>query len=497
MKATDRTNGSTTGAKIAGRLLFPGAVACLWAVQAAFTLHSRGLIRGEELSESIRNVYWLQHARTVYDSIGSNVGFYGMLALVYEMIGFHIHTAKFVRLAVHLVSLLCLADLLRRTLRPWPAALALVTIGLSPTWLYFNTLQTSYGFDLQMAPICFWLVERVRVGARAALVAGGPLGFLAMFACMCYPTFLPYLPSLALLTLAAWRANAAGRAPAHALPLLTGAAFFAPLLIALLYVKDPWLLIYDERFKAGLFRGGGRLALQSPDFFLNLARVLLDLVYTGDSYYFQLPGVEFSGGLWFPFAGVIFAGIVIFYKKAQFRPVLAAAFLLLLLAFALPALTEFRVPGLRRATGILSAAYVIFACVLKILSDERPAGRGLALVFLSLPLLHHLLVLPANFTAARTPDQWTNRDWFAVAGSPQASLLALEKPGAAGLPLFCPGPDGRPLPGPCRYGEIFGAIAGYRLWNDLDARPVRAFDWHTGEIVELETWHWESYYFPH
>src|SRR5437763_15030551 len=48
----------------------------------------------------------------------------------------------------------------------------LVAIGLSPTLLYLNSLQTSYGIDLPYAAICLWLLLSVRPDSRAALELG-------------------------------------------------------------------------------------------------------------------------------------------------------------------------------------------------------------------------------------------------------------------------------------------------------------------------------------
>ena len=40
----------------------------------------------EDLGESIRNVYWLEH-REIYDGVSSNVGWYGLLLIVYKILG--------------------------------------------------------------------------------------------------------------------------------------------------------------------------------------------------------------------------------------------------------------------------------------------------------------------------------------------------------------------------------------------------------------------------
>ena len=52
--------------------------------QLIYTLRSFNKIRLEELSESVRNVFWLQN-RVLYDGISSNVGWYGTLLIIYNI----------------------------------------------------------------------------------------------------------------------------------------------------------------------------------------------------------------------------------------------------------------------------------------------------------------------------------------------------------------------------------------------------------------------------
>src|SRR5262245_45515169 len=82
----------------------------LTSVQYWVTATSMHQIRYEELAESVRNVYWLSH-RLVYDGASSNVAWYGTLLIVYEMFGFSLHSAKFVRLGLHFLGLTCAADI--------------------------------------------------------------------------------------------------------------------------------------------------------------------------------------------------------------------------------------------------------------------------------------------------------------------------------------------------------------------------------------------------
>ena len=91
-------------------------VAILFAAQAAYTFGALERLGYEELAEGIRNPFWLDH-RLVYDGVSSNVGWYGLLLLVYKVAGFSAYTAKFVRLGLHAAFLGCSAALLARWLR--------------------------------------------------------------------------------------------------------------------------------------------------------------------------------------------------------------------------------------------------------------------------------------------------------------------------------------------------------------------------------------------
>ena len=492
---------SRLGAKLpaAAYWALPALLAIL---QLAYSLQSTTHIRAEELAESVRNVYWLERG-TVYDSISSNVGYYGSLLVSYKLFGFWIFGAKLFRAALHLAALYALAFLLTRWLERKYAWLPLCVIALSPTMLYFNTMQTSYGIDLPYFLLCLLLIERNTFQGRWSYPVSFALGATSMLAAMSYPTFLFYLPVLGLLYLLAWhRAPEGGgvtRLIAHLL--LGGVAFLLPLVGALAYVKDPSLLIYDPRYQAGIFRGGGVLTFEAWDFAANVLRVLLDLTHLGGSYYFVPPRVEFSNVLlWLFCLGVLIASAVLAVRRRELRLVLLLSTLLFFLHIVLPQLTAFRLPGIRRATGVLAAFYLCY-CVVWFTATrvraDRPYLFRAAFVFCLLPLLHHLLVYPVNYAAIARPDQWSNRDWFAVSGNPHASLLEWDRRTAGGEPLACRDPAGRIWPVRCQYEAIYGAIQAHRLWNDRPNPPVQAFDWKTNRMITLDIQFYETHYFPH
>src|SRR3989338_3094554 len=101
-------------------------------LQFLMTGKSMGQIRYEELAEAVRNPFWLQKG-FVYDGISTNIGWYGLLALVYNFFGFGLFCAKYLRLFLSLISLFCIAALLKKYLGEKKALVPLLTIGLSPT----------------------------------------------------------------------------------------------------------------------------------------------------------------------------------------------------------------------------------------------------------------------------------------------------------------------------------------------------------------------------
>jgi len=51
-------------------------------------------------------------------------------------------------------------------------------------------------------------------------------------------------------------------------------------------------------------------------------------------------------------------------------------------------------------------------------------------------------------------------------------------------PLSCPIDDqGQVIP--CRYQEVYAAVAGYRLWNSHSTDDIHALDWKTGGDIVL------------
>ncbi|HUP42445.1 MAG TPA: hypothetical protein VM599_04480, partial [Thermoanaerobaculia bacterium] len=280
-----RTAGSRRWPRLAAETGYWLLPALLSGVQALWIAHSARLLRFEEVAEAVRNVYWLEH-RALYDGISTNVGWYGLLLGAYRLFGFSPFTARWVRLGLHAGALLCLAWVLRRgfgrTLGPGRAAVPLLAVGLSPSMLFLNTLETSFGSDLLFLPYLLALLAALPVaggGARRGLdwAARAAFGALAMVAWMSYPVFAFYLPGLAWAYASrpspgptARSAPETRRLPGltagAALPALAG--FLLPLLAAALWLERPARLFHDpatgRRRGRPIPRGGRRRPRRAP-----------------------------------------------------------------------------------------------------------------------------------------------------------------------------------------------------------------------------------------
>ena len=478
-----------------------GGVLALVAIQAYWSFTAAHQIRMEELAESVRNVYWLEHGR-IYDGISSNVGWYATEMLTYRLFGFGIFAAKGLRLVLHAASLICAAVLLRRWLGSAGALPSLFALGLSPTLLHFNTMQTSYGTDLQFAPICLLLLLWVRFQPRPADLARGVVAWaLCCWACMSYPAFLFYMPALLIIHVWRWREQGAGLTRAWRLAHVAAgvAGLLLPLGLTLALINEPGTLIHDASTGAGLFRGGGKLTTDSALVLGALGRTLGDLLVQGKSYYYALPRPDFSGPLgWAALATCLGAGVLVLRRAQPLRRWAALILSVLMLSLLLPAFTSKGFPGLRRCTGILAGLYLLHAMGwrLALSLPASPGWRRFALPCLLLLLpLHHLVSAPANLDHLRSRDPYREEMWFELRGEPRTSLdYILEATRDGKMPLKCLDNRGRPLP--CRYGEIFAALDGYRLWNGLPRPPVMAYDWRTGRDLRLHLDLWANGHFP-
>ena len=458
-------------------------------------------IRYEELAESVRSVFWLDR-HLVYDGVYSNVGWYGTLLVVYKIFGFSLVQAKFVRLALHLAGLQSVAALLVR-LMSWRVALVpLVLIGLSPTWLYLDTLQTSYGLDLSYGAMCLYLLSTARLQSPAwpQLTRTFFCGAIAMVAAMSYPTFFCYIPALLLVGI--WLATAelvpAGSSGGWRWHVLSGGVGLAlPLAAAFAFVRTPRLLLYDPETQAGLFRGGGQMHFGLATLKEALGTTMSDLFVRGQSYYFEVSRPEFAGVL--AIAGltvVIGTAVYVFVTNRGTRAIIAGSVLLAATSVVLASLSTGS--SIRRCTGLLAAYFALFAVAWHYYATSQTGPRWLrraGMVLCLLLPLSNALGLSALFRDLADESIYRNADWFAVESTPDESLAHLLANMDKGQALSCPiDQDGRITP--CRYQEVYAAMAGSLEWNAGRTPDIRALDWRTGRPITLTPSLWADHYYP-
>ncbi|MDP3131049.1 MAG: hypothetical protein Q8N15_06955, partial [Bacillota bacterium] len=309
-------------------------------------------------------------------------------------------------------------------------------IGLSPTLLYFNTLQTSFGIDLQYFPICLYLLLSLNFSKPIiAKIKQFILWSLAMVASMSYPTFLAYLPILLIFYVVVLQKQKKilTRRLIFKNILISLISFCLPLIIVFSYIRTPQLLIYDTHVKSGLFRGGGEEIPNSLPIIINnvqngTKQVLRDLFLFPGSLYFEADIVrsEFSHK-WFGW-GISFILLIsfwLFIRVKQSRLPLILSWLLAFLSILVGNISS-SLPGIRRSTGILAAFYIIYIIVWKHTNIKYlPNFVLVLLVTFSLFLipLHHLKVYPNNLAALSLSSPHAADACFnKIPGNPSKSL---------------------------------------------------------------------------
>jgi hypothetical protein len=475
----------------------------LFIFQLAFTLKSTGQIRYEELAESVRNVFWL-HNGLIYDGISSNVGWYGTLLFIYHLFGFTLNTAKIFRLLLHFVSLYCLSAVLMKYLGSKKAFLPLIAFGLSPTLLYLNTLQTSYGIDLQYLPITLFLLTFSNHHKRLiGIIFNSLFWLLNMWAWMSYPTYIFYLPSLVILYLYfLFKEYKSDKKRIITQTLVSSLIFIIPLLICFLFLKNRQILFYDPVEKSGLFRGAGTFTLNLEIFISNITHLTADLFSKGNSYYFEFVNGEFSG--FYPLITLFTITISLFfiYKlKIKYRPIILLSLLILLFSilvsnFSLDPTTH---PGIRRNTALIASIYILFTISWYFIASFKFRNKYtktiLTVCFLLLPL-HHFFVYFQNLGTLNLSSRYKNNTFFILSKNPTDSLDSLlnilkQKD----LPLSCQNNEGKPIY--CRYSEIYSALYGSCIWNKLSCRNILGYDFKTEKNIPISIALWENYYWPH
>ena len=197
-----------------------------------------------------------------------------------------------------------------------------MTIGLSPTLLFFNTLQVAYGLEVSYFFICLFILSLLDFNKRNSFLLQFLFGVIAMVGWLTYPGFINFifiLGAIYIYKLIKIKGNKDKKEIAINI-LVTFIFFLIPLILELLYIQNRHLLLYDRTLQRGLFRSNGGLEVNPNIFLDNLKIVFNDLFVSYNSYYFETPKVEFSD--YYPIATIIFVFvfcIYIYLKKKKLR----------------------------------------------------------------------------------------------------------------------------------------------------------------------------------
>jgi hypothetical protein len=280
------------------------------------------------------------------------------------------------------------------------------------------------------------------------------------------------------------------------------AGFLLPLVATFLYVQNTATLILDKSTGSGLFRGGGRFEINLVNLAQTTQATARDLFVAGQSYYFELPKAEFSD--YYPSLALLALAIVLFcllWTAPRLRLPIGA---LTLTALEMIVLVGFSVdgsdrPGLRRETVVLVCFYALFAVAWIAVGSGKvrsSAVQPLLIGASGLLLVHHVLVLPANLASMDSPTANVDDRWFALQGDAQSSLNNLvERAMTQDLYLACP--QGWSERTPCRFNEVYPAVAGACVWNRLPCHDVYGFDPAHGVFVRLDYTLWTTGGFQH
>lgn len=436
-------------------------VLILFILQAFFTFNSLDQVRSEDVHTSIREVFWWQN-REIFQAQNSNIGWYSTLSILYSLLGFDINMGRFYRLGLSLISLFCLAGLLKKYLGEKVALVPLLTMGLSPTLLFFNTLSVPYGIDLQYLPIVLYLLT-------SSIKLIRPLGWLlSMFAWLSFPTFVFYLPALLVVYLS--------HLSKLRYLLISILAFLVPFILGLIWVKDPLRMIYDPNINRGLLTAGGGFILSGDNFIKTIAASFENLFIRPTSYYLEVSLVEFSHVLpLFSFIFVLWASFLLL-KKGKLKRVVFLAFLVMIFNLITIGFTiDGGIPGGRRNTPVLAAFYVLFSLVwYSILTGKLklPFKKELALGVLFIILVHHILAYPFNLTNFKNPSPYHESTWFS--GNARQNLTKMiDDLQKQDLYLDCSEFQKRGIY-ECGYSNIYAALSGSCIWNKLSCHDVYA-----------------------
>ncbi len=477
-----------------GQLLILSLILIGFFAQALFTFNSTNQIRYEELSESVRNVYWYAN-HLVFSGINAHLGWYFTLNTIYQTFGFKFETVQYFRLALHLVSIICLILFLKKYFRLTSLIIPLLAILLSPTLLYFNSLKTHFGIDLTYLPICLFLLDRVNFSKKnlATYLNTSLFWILAMLAWSSYPSFIYFLPSLTILFLyKLLHQKEFSKPDLLKIGAISLTSFLLPILLLSLPIENKELLLHDPISGGGLFQGSGQFNLGSlSEITARVIETFKAFLGMAPSLLYELSEPDFSH-LW-PFISIAVSIIGVSWLalvKKQFRLLYFSiwlVFLINLLVIAL-AIDDAGPASARRATGWLVSFYACYFLLWLQIPSLKFKSKvwELILIFLLLLLpLHHIIFFPKNLIHLKDFSVDREDIWFGQAENPDAALgQYLTKITQQDLKLVGVYPNNSDFG--LIYSWVYGAVKGTCYWNKLDCKNLLGLDRSSGKFVILD-----------
>lgn len=461
--------------------------------QLFMSLNSFNQMRFEEFIESVQAPFWFDQ-RQIISGLHVNVGWYAYLLSIYEIFGFSLYTGKIANLVASFVSTFGLAFLLKRFFNPKVAALILVTIVLSPTLLFINTLNIHWAMTFHLMIIIIALLYLLDFKKkRQSLFLTAAIFLLIMICWFFYQAVAFYIPSLVIfywLKLKSY--NHYKKYKYHIL--VAAIAFLLPLVMLFGWVDNRHILIADAEVGGGLFRGGGRFEFSEQVFTQAWTDFISDFFVRGVSHHFEVNQAEFS--LIFPIISLLFMVYALHQIwrsiKESRKMILLVLLVIVFDIFIFSTTSDLGLPGMKRVTPMLFSIYFLWVVVwyyVRKLGMPKIVAMGI----LSLLTIHHLIVYPINLSHIKDPSPFKVTDWF-EGDNPQQKLeefVAIAK--KENLALDC-----RPIVaqlGQCSYDFIYPAVAGSCEWNNLDCHQILGYDGKDNKFIPLSLDLWQSKFF--
>lgn len=455
-------------------------------------------VRYEEMAESVRNVYWFSHG-LMYDYLSHNLGWYATIHWFNQLWGFSLLSARVYRVIVAGVAVGCWWWWLKQIYGNWKRALIpFFSVTLSPTLIYFNSLQALYGTDLVYIPIMLALATGARkwCGWRSYL-AYLSLGWLMSLSFFTYSVFYFSLPWLLIgIGWVHWRSGKKW----GILAWLMGA------ILPIIYLW-PWLNQYRMgEFYLYLIKHGGQTYEHIPnltDAWINLKHLARDLLLAGESYNFELKLADFSlGGPVLALGSALYLAIK--YRLWWRRYWWVAGIILVAVVYNLYTIQYRNGPitdsGMRRSTMVLMASYWLYGLgwYLLTVKKNRVRGDGWLVILMCLLPLHHLLVYWPNWVAFGSESQFRTKLWWHEPELPITQVFEqrVEQLQQQPLSLNCGDLPPESWDRECRYQETWAALKLACEDKKLDCQPIYGYDPISQGLTEIGFDLWESGYWP-